>query len=327
MAEVNIEQSTLDSVKGKVAVLAGGAQGIGAATVTQLYQSGAHVFFGDWDDTKGSRLADELRASPSEGSVTYLKVNVRDYQSILSLFDTAYNQHGQIDIAICCAAVTERPGYWEPENLNLQSVRETPTGISEVIDINLNGTLYFARLAVAYLKEKHTFDQASTTAKSITSSKCITLVSSVAGFKESPGLFAYSAAKHGVLGLMRALRPFTAPLYGLRINAICPWATDTQLLAGVRAEWVKHAMPMNQPLDVAKYIIQVSAEPRTHGKALFVAGGKAVDIEEGIKKTEPVWLGEKNARDLAQGQVILGLGMDWGHNNPKTHEKTNGTST
>jgi NAD(P)-dependent dehydrogenase (short-subunit alcohol dehydrogenase family) len=62
----------------------GGAQGIGASTVSQLYDSGAHVFFGDWDETKGSKLAEELRASASKsgGSVTYTKVNVRDYQSL-----------------------------------------------------------------------------------------------------------------------------------------------------------------------------------------------------------------------------------------------------
>lgn len=181
--------------------------------------------------------------------MTYVKVNVREYQSQLALFDAAYNKHGQVDLAISCAAVTERQGYWEPHKLNLQSVREvsfngpmrstiqpngperpwssyltltqTPTGITDVVDINLNGTLYFARLAIAYMKENHNFDKHSTTAESITSPKCITLVSSVAGFKESPGLFAYSAAKHGVLGLMRALRPFAAPLYGIRINAIC----------------------------------------------------------------------------------------------------------
>lgn len=104
----------------------GGAQGIGASTVSQLYGSGAHVFFGDWDDKKGSKLAEDLTASggSSSGSATYLKVNVREYQSLLSLFDAAYNKHGQIDLAICCAAVTERPGYWEPNKLNLESVRE-----------------------------------------------------------------------------------------------------------------------------------------------------------------------------------------------------------
>lgn len=90
-----------------------------------------------------------------------------------------------------------------------------------MININLNGTIYFARLAVAFLKENHTFDPKTSTPESIVSSKSITLVSSVAGFKESPGLFAYSAAKHGVVGLMRALRPFAAPLYGLRVNVIC----------------------------------------------------------------------------------------------------------
>ncbi|KIW13257.1 hypothetical protein PV08_08444 [Exophiala spinifera] len=314
MAEIIIDQATLDSVKGKVVVLAGGAQGIGASTVSQLYGSGAHVFFGDWDDTKGSKLAEDLTSSgDSSGSVTYLKVNVREYQSLLSLFDAAYNKHGQIDMAICCAAVTERPGYWEPNKLNLESVRETPTGITDVIDINLNGTIYFARLAVAYLKEKHSFDSKNTTADKITSAKCITLVASVAGFKESPGLFAYSAAKHGVIGLMRALRGFISQLYGLRVNAICPWATDTQLLSGVRAEWTKNNMPMNTPSDVAKYIIQVTADQTAHGKALFVTGGNAVDIEEGLNRTEPQWLGEKNSRELNEGQVILGLGMDWGH--------------
>lgn len=94
--------------------------------MTQLYTSGAHVFFGDWDDVKGSKLVEELRASSTSnnGSVTNLKVNITDYQSLLSLFDTAYKKHGQIDMAICCAAVTERPGYWEPNQLNLESVRE-----------------------------------------------------------------------------------------------------------------------------------------------------------------------------------------------------------
>lgn len=106
--------------------LAGGAQGIGAATVTQLFESGAHVFFGDWDEVKSSKLVEQLQtsSSSSNGSVTNLKVNITDYQSLLSLFDTAYKKHGQIDMAICCAAVTERPGYWEPNKLNLETVRE-----------------------------------------------------------------------------------------------------------------------------------------------------------------------------------------------------------
>jgi len=66
-------------------------------------------------------------------------------------------------------------------------------------------------------------------------------------------------------------------------------------------------MPMNKPSDVARYIIQVSADQQAHGKSLFVTGGNAVDIEEGLNRTEPQWLGEKNSRELNEGQVILGL--------------------
>lgn len=66
-------------------------------------------------------------------------------------------------------------------------------------------------------------------------------------------------------------------------------------------------MPMNTPLDVAKYTIQATADPKAHGKVLYVTGGKAFDIEEGIWRLEPQWLGEQNSRDLEMGQVILGL--------------------
>lgn len=66
-------------------------------------------------------------------------------------------------------------------------------------------------------------------------------------------------------------------------------------------------MPLNTPADVARYIIHVTAEPQTHGKALFVTGGNAVDIEQGLAETQPQWLGEKNHREFTTGQEILGL--------------------
>lgn len=86
-----------------------------------------------------------------------------------------------------------------------------------------------------------------------------------------------------------------------------PWATDTQLFSGIRDEWNRNNMPMNTPEHIAGYIIQATADPKTHGKALYVAGGNAVDIEEGIWRLEPQWLGEKNSRDLKVGNAIMGL--------------------
>lgn len=103
----------------------GGAQGIGGATVALLNSLGAHVFFGDWDDSKGRKLEQDLNSGASSGgSVYFQKLDVRDYNSQLSLFDAAYNKHGKVDIAVSCAAVGEPDGWFEPEDLNLETVRK-----------------------------------------------------------------------------------------------------------------------------------------------------------------------------------------------------------
>ena len=170
------------------------------------------------------------------------------------------------------------------------------------MDINLTSVILFSRIALAFMKADPKEDAAG--AKF---SKSIVLVSSIAGITEAPGLFAYSASKHGVIGMMRALRPWAPSKYGIRANAICPWATDTQLLAGVKAKWVKEKMPMNQPADVARMIIQCAADGNLNGKAVYVAGGRGYDTEEGVDRTRPQWMGEENAVIFQRGQEILGL--------------------
>lgn len=137
--------------------------------------------------------------------------------------------------------------------------------------------------------------------------KSITLVSSIAGFKESPGLFAYSASKHGVMGLMRSLRGYLPSTFNVRINVVCPWATDTEMLGGVRDLWRQNSLPMNSPGDVARIILQCAADESIHGKAVYVADGQGFDIEEGLDATEPIWLGKKQAEELARGQEVLGM--------------------
>lgn len=104
-------------------IFTGGAQGIGAAAVALYHSFGAHVYFGDWDDAKGTMVEKELQSKGAGGSVHFQKLDVRDYNSQLALFDSAFGDHGRVDVAISCAAVTEQAGWFEPENLDLQSVR------------------------------------------------------------------------------------------------------------------------------------------------------------------------------------------------------------
>jgi NAD(P)-dependent dehydrogenase (short-subunit alcohol dehydrogenase family) len=182
-----------------------------------------------------------------------------------------------------------------------------PAPIDNVMSTNLNSTLYFTRIALAFMKQKPDDETASTGQEDGRPAKSITLLSSVAGFKESPGLFAYSASKHGVIGLMRGLRLYTPTKFKVRMNVICPWATDTQMIAGVKKAWVGQLMPLNTPAEVARIIAQVAGDSSLNGKSIFVGGGRGFDMEEGINRSEPQWLGEEQARLLNRGQAVLGL--------------------
>lgn len=109
---------------------------------------------------------------------------------------------------------------------------------------------------------------------------------------------------------MRALRPWAPQRYGVRVNAICPWATDTQLL-GVKDMWVREKMPLNAPEDVGRVIVQCASDNTLNGTAVFVTGGRFFDTEEGVTRTLPQWMGEKNAKIFLKGQALLGLGDNW----------------
>ncbi|KAI0471707.1 hypothetical protein GGR56DRAFT_86779 [Xylariaceae sp. FL0804] len=309
MAEIQYSPEKAASLKGRVAVVTGGAQGIGAATVEQLYDLGAHVFFGDWDAARGAAHERALRARGSPrhgGTVAFRQLDVRDYRAQLDLVDVAYRAHGgRLDVAVSCAAVKEPDGWFEPGDLNLETVRREPTPLNDSIDISLSSVISFSRIALAYMGAG-----AQGAAADDDFPKSITLVSSIAGITESPGLFAYGAAKHGVIGLMRALRPWAPARYGVRANAICPWATDTQML-GVKDAWVRERLPINAPADVARMIVQCAADGALNGRAVFVAGGRGYDTEAGVDRLLPQWMGERNARDFLRGQEVLGLGDGW----------------
>lgn len=170
------------------------------------------------------------------------------------------------------------------------------------MDINLRGILYFARIASVYLRQNRTEN----------ADRSIILVSSVAGFKESPGLFVYQAAKHGVLGIMRALRkylPYQA--HHLRVNAVCPWMTTTAMVKGIQDAWLKAGLPANTPMDVAKIIAGLITDSKVNGASMYVEGGRGWEIEANLDRLEPQWLGEEPSRTLALGQHVLGDGGDW----------------
>ncbi|KAK4928405.1 hypothetical protein LTR49_004812 [Elasticomyces elasticus] len=271
------------NLEGKVVVLTGGALGVGSCIVRHLHVAGAHVFFGDVLDQPGQALEREL--SRDDAKVKFIHCDVTLYADNLALFDAAYTACGRIDHAIANAGLGEQGNMFDP-NLTLESVREEPKKSMSIVNVNLKGPLYFSRIASAYLKQPDMNGKGGTAA----ADKSLTLVSSVAGFREDPGLYVYIASKHGVLGLMRSLRG---------------------LVAGIDEVWAKAGLPSNEPEDVARVIVGVLADGKINGGTMYIEGGRAWNVEEGLLKTRHEWLGEKQEKDLDRGTQLMGGGEHW----------------
>jgi len=163
----------------------GGSTGIGAATVKLLVEHGANVVFGDIN----------VAAAHEPGtSATFLECDVTKYDDIYQLFKKTYDQYGRIDHAISCAGTFEQGNWFDP-NYTIDSIREHP-GNTKVLDVNLTGTLHFARIAAVFLRES----------RQENNNKSLTLLSSVNAFRDSPGLYLYQTSKHAIQGILRSTR-------------------------------------------------------------------------------------------------------------------------
>ncbi|KAK3703926.1 hypothetical protein LTR37_014144 [Vermiconidia calcicola] len=309
-------------LKDKVVVLTGGALGVGASVVRILHSTGAHVFFGDVLDEPGTALEQELSTNPKT-TIKYIHCDVTSYEQNLGLFDAALQAFGRIDHAIANAGIGEQGSMFDP-NLTLETVREEPDREMKVVDVNLKGELYFARIASVYMQQGADNQQSR-------GDKSLTLVSSVAGFREDPGLNVYVPAKHGVLGLMRVLREYVQALCGhledhpdieprllinsspcpIRTNAISPWMTKTRLTQQIEGPFEEAGLPSNTAEDVANVIVGVLSESSLNGGTLYIEGGRAWNIEAGLMKLKPQWIGVKQNSDLDKGTQLMGSGDHW----------------
>ena len=150
-------------------------------------------------DKEGNALERDL--SSSSAQVKFVHCDVTSYADNLALFDAAYQACGRVDHAIANAGLGEQGQMFDP-TLTLESVKEEPTKSLKVVEVNLKGVLYFARIASVYLRQPPRRAESNEGCVD----KSLTLVSSVARFREDPGLYVYTASKHGVLGLVRSLR-------------------------------------------------------------------------------------------------------------------------
>jgi NAD(P)-dependent dehydrogenase (short-subunit alcohol dehydrogenase family) len=197
-------------LQGAVALVTGGASGLGEATVRRLVAAGARVVIVDRDDKRGPALAQELGES-----ARFVKTDVTSADDVGKAIDAA-TQLGGLRVAVSCAGVG-----WAARTLNKEGQAHDLELFKTVIGINLIGTFNVLRLAAAAIAKSAPQEDGER--------GVIVNTASVAAFDGQIGQAAYSASKGGVASLtLTAARDLSAA--GIRVCTIAPGLIDTPLL-------------------------------------------------------------------------------------------------
>lgn len=189
---------------GKIALVTGGASGIGAACAQTLAAQGAIVMIADLDAAKAEQRAAEIVDAGGEARAT--PVDVADPVAVAAMVEHTVKTLGRLDIAVNNAGVSP-----QPVPLHRMAVDDW----RRVIDINLSSLFYCMLHEVPAMLAAH--------------GGAIVNMASVLGTVGGQGLASYVAAKHGVIGLTRAAALDYATS-GIRVNAVCPGFVDSPLL-------------------------------------------------------------------------------------------------
>lgn len=250
------------SLRGRAAIVTGGATGIGRAIALELARHGAHVAINYFTYNDAPDLVEEARQTAHELTQLEVRVHlqscdVRDPRQVAEFVEAAREKLGGLHILVNNAGIARDRALWRLTDEQWQSVLET----------NLHGAFYMIRAVAPHLREQHEGK--------------IVNVSSVHGIRSEFGLANYSASKAGLLGLTRSAALELGPS-NINVNAVAPgYIRTTRLTSGVPAEILDAAREraclgrLGDPQDVANVVLFLCSEAARHitGVVIPVDGG------------------------------------------------------
>ena len=242
-----------DRLKGKVALVTGGARGQGEAEVRCFVEEGAHVYFGDVLKAEGEQLAANL-----EGAATFLELDISVEEDWAHALERILAIEGRIDVLVNNAAMT----------LIRSAAETTPEEFRRVCEVNQFGIHLGMRAVYGPMSRQR--------------SGSIVNISSLAGRYGQEGQFAYSAAKAAVLVMTQIAAKEWGPV-GIRVNTSMPGAIDTPMLrgphtAGMDIDHLLSGLPLGRagrPSEIAAAALFLASDESSYvtGTHLEVDGG------------------------------------------------------
>ncbi len=241
-------------LKDKIALVTGGAQGIGKIVGEDLARQGAHVILGDVNLEGAEKSADEIKSNG--GSASAVKLNVTDSEEVQKVFDSISKEFKLVDILVNNAGIT-RDGL-------LMRMKEADW--DAVLAINLKGAFICSQQAVKQMMKQK--------------SGSIVNIASIVGLMGNPGQANYSASKAGLIGLTKTTAREVASR-NIRVNAIAPGFIDTamtQVLEDKVRDRLIEQIPLARlglPEDIAHCISFLVSDRASYitGQVISVNGG------------------------------------------------------
>ncbi|HET7690447.1 MAG TPA: glucose 1-dehydrogenase [Nocardioidaceae bacterium] len=238
-------------VDDKVALISGGARGIGAEDARLLVAEGAKVVIGDVRDDEGKALADELG-----DAARYVHLDVTEAEDWKAAVSTAVDEFGKLNVLVNNAGIA-----------NGSSLQHFDRGQwDRIVGINLTGT-FLGMQAVA-------------DAMIAAGSGSIINVSSIEGLRGTPWAHGYVATKWAVRGLTKSVAMELAP-HNIRVNSIHPGLIKTPLTEGIPEDMIQ--IPLGragQPIEVANFVLFLASDESSYatGSEFVMDGGTVQNV-------------------------------------------------
>ncbi len=247
-------------ISGKVALITGGASGLGLATAEKLLECGSKVMLVDLNEENVKKSADNLGDSTS-----YSVANVTDEDSVKECVANTVETFGGIHIVVNCAGIGSASKTVGKDGAHPLEY------FKMVVDINLTGTFNVLRLAAVEMGNNEPGDDG----------ECGVIVNtaSVAAFDGQIGQAGYSASKAGVVGMTLPIARDLARM-GIRINTIAPGIFDTPMMAMAPDQVRNPLIEMTQfpkrlglPNEYASLVKHIVENPFLNGETIRLDGG------------------------------------------------------